>query len=53
MRISTENSACAEYLISSIGQKFTCDLKVFTDYSEAQRLSKEKKKKNLEFFCKT
>ena len=27
-------SLCAEYLISSIGQKFTCNLKVFTDYSE-------------------
>ena len=27
-------SLCAEYLISSIGQKFTCMLKVFTDYSE-------------------
>ena len=27
-------SLCAEYLIRSIGQKFTCRLKVFTDYSE-------------------
>ena len=27
-------SLCAEYLIRSIGQKFTCKLKVFTDYSE-------------------
>ena len=27
-------SLCAEYLIRSIGEKFTCRLKVFTDYSE-------------------
>ena len=27
-------SLCAEYLIRLIGQKLTCMLKVFTDYSE-------------------
>ena len=27
-------SLCAEYLITLIGQKLTCMLKVFTDYSD-------------------